>query len=185
MQEVLIQDADRRMKKCLESLKSELAKLRTGRAHPSLLEHIMVPYYGNPTPLSQVASVNTLDSRTLSVSPWEKNMVGPIEKAIGQAGLGLNPMTVGDLIRIPMPALTEERRRDMTKVVRHEVELARVAIRNVRRDTNTHLKDLEKAKDITEDALRKAEEKIQKLTDQHIVLADQMMIEKEKELMAI
>ncbi len=185
MQEELIQDADRRMKKCLESLKSELAKLRTGRAHPSLLEHVMVPYYGNPTPLSQVASVNALDSRTLSVSPWEKNMVGPIEKAIGQAGLGLNPMTVGEVIRIPMPALTEERRRDMTKVVRHEVENARVAIRNVRRDTNTNLKELEKDKEITEDALRKAEEKIQKLTDQHIVLADQMMAEKEKELMAI
>ncbi len=185
MQEELIQDADRRMKKCLESLKSELAKLRTGRAHPSLLEHVMVPYYGNPTPLSQIASVNTLDSRTLSVSPWEKNLVPAIEKAIGQSGLGLNPVTVGDLIRIPLPPLTEDRRRDMTKVVRHEVENARVAIRNVRRDTNAGLKELEKGKEITEDALRKAEEKIQKLTDQHIQLADQMMAEKEKELMSI
>ena len=185
MQEELIKDAGRRMDKCLENLKSDLAKLRTGRAHPSLLDHIMVSYYGNPTPLAQLASVNVQDARTLSIAPWEKNIVAAIEKAIMQSGLGLNPTTAGDVIRIPMPPLTEDRRRDMTKVVRHEAEGARVAVRNVRRETNASLKELEKGKDITEDVLRKSEERVQKLTDQHIEIIEKMVVEKEKELMSL
>ena len=184
-QDELMKDADRRMNKALEALKADLAKLRTGRAHPSLLEHIMVPYYGNPTQLSQIASITVLDARTLSIAPWEKNLTTAIEKAILQSGLGLNPTSAGDVIRIPMPPLTEERRRDMTKVVRHEGENARIAVRNIRRDTNAHLKELEKKKLIPEDDLRKGEEKIQKMTDQHVQVIDQMVTDKEKELMSM
>lgn len=184
-QDELMKDADRRMNKALEALKSNLAKIRTGRAHPSLVENVSVMYYGNPTPLSQIASITVLDARTLSISPWEKNLGAAIEKAILQSGLGLNPTSAGDVIRLPMPPLTEERRRDMTKVVRHEGEEARIAVRNVRRDTNTHLKELEKKKEITEDDLRKSEDRIQKMTDHHVQQVDQLVVEKEKELMSI
>ena len=185
LQEEILKDAERRMRKSIDALKSNLAKLRTGRAHPSLLEPIEVAYYGNPTPLSQVASISVLDARTLSISPWEKHLVPAIEKAILQSGLGLNPVTVGELIRIPLPPLTEERRREMTKVVRHEAEDAKVSIRNVRRDANTHLKDLEKQKELTEDLLKKAEDRVQKLTDQTISEVESISSEKEKELMAV
>ncbi len=184
-QDELMKDADRRMNKAIDALKADLAKLRTGRAHPSLLEHIMISYYGNPTPLSQVASITVLDARTLSIAPWEKNLTAAIEKGILQSGLGLNPTSAGDVIRIPMPPLTEERRRDMTKIVRHEGENGRIAVRNIRRDSNTHLKELEKKKLMAEDDLRKSEDKIQKMTDQHIHTIDQMVTDKEKELMSM
>ena len=147
----IARDAKHRMEKSIETFHSELAKLRTGRAHPSLLEHIRVDYYGTPTPLNQVANVNVQDARTLNVSPWEKNMVQVVEKAIMESDLGLNPATTGQLIRIPLPALTEERRRDLTKVLRSEAEKTRVAIRNVRRDANHTVKELLKEKEITED----------------------------------
>ena len=179
------QDAATRMKKSLDSLRQELAKLRTGRAHPSLLEHIHVDYYGSEVPLNQVASVNASDARTLAVQPWEQKMVPVIEKAIITSDLGLNPVTAGSVIRIPMPPLTEERRRDLVKVVRHEGENARVAVRNIRRDANHHLKQLLKDKDITEDQERQAEGEIQKLTDKYVGQIDEMLQHKENELMEI
>ncbi|MCP5425994.1 MAG: ribosome recycling factor [Gammaproteobacteria bacterium] len=179
------QDADSRMAKSVESLKLELQKLRTGRAHPSLLEHVMVSYYGSDLPINQVASVTVGDARTLVVTPWEKNMVGPIEKAILTSDLGLNPTTAGTVMRIPLPPLTEDRRKDMVKVVRHEGEGARVAIRNIRRDGNAELKQLLKDKDITEDEDRRAQEVIQKLTDKYIAEVDKALEAKEAELMEI
>jgi len=178
-------DADTRMGKSIEALKGELTKLRTGRAHTSLLDHITVDYYGNPTPLSQVATITVSDARTLTVTPWEKNMVGPVEKAIISSDLGLNPATSGTVIRVPLPALTEERRKDMIRVVRHEGEQAKVAIRNIRRDANSDIKALLKEKEITEDAERQAEEAIQKLTDKRIAEVDALIAAKEKDLMEL
>lgn len=178
-------DSTERMTKSVESLKQELTKLRTGRAHASLLDHLTVSYYGNDTPLNQVASVGVSDARTLLVTPWEKNMVGPIEKAIMKSDLGLNPVTAGMAIRVPLPPLTEERRRDLVKVVRHEGEGAKVAIRNIRRDANSQFKTLLKDKKITEDAERQAQDEMQKLTDRYIQDVDKMLAAKETELMEI
>jgi len=178
-------DADTRMGKSIEALKGELTKLRTGRAHTSLLDHITVDYYGNATPLSQVATITVSDARTLTVTPWEKNMVGPVEKAIMTSDLGLNPATSGSVIRVPLPALTEERRKDMIRIVRHEGEQAKVAIRNIRRDANSDIKALLKEKDITEDEERQAEEAIQKLTDKRIAEVDERVAAKEKDLMEL
>ena len=179
------QEAIARMVKSLDSLKQELVKLRTGRANPSLLDHVMVSYYGNETPLSQVASVGVADARTLLVTPWEKNMVGPSEKAILKSDLGLNPASAGTTIRVPLPPLTEERRRDMVKFVRHEGEGAKVAIRNIRRDANAQIKALLKDKKIAEDAERQAQDEVQKLTDRHIQEVDKALAAKEAELMEI
>lgn len=178
-------DANERMKKSLDALRAELAKIRTGRAHPSLLEHIHVDYYGSEVPLSQAASVSIEDPRTLSVNPWDKSMVGKIEKAILTSDLGLNPATAGTVIRVPLPALTEERRAELSKVVHHEGEQAKIAIRNIRRDCNHHIKELLKSKDITEDDQRRAETEIQQLTDKSVQRVDEMVAEKEKELMEI
>ena len=181
----LKKDAELRMGKSIDSLRHELTKLRTGRAHTSLLDHVMVSYYGNDTPLNQVANVGVADARTLVISPWEKNMVQAIEKAIMAANLGLTPNTAGTVIRIPLPPLTEERRRDMTKVVRHEAEGARVAIRNIRRDANNDLKDMLKEKLISEDDERRAQDDIQKLTDKYIAEVDKVLAGKEAELMEV
>ena len=181
----IIKDAEVRMGKSVESLKTELTKIRTGRAHPSLLDQIQVDYYGAATPINQVANVAVEDSRTLSVTPWEKDMVQKVEKAIMSSDLGLNPATAGTVIRIPMPPLTEERRRDLVKVVKHEAEGARVAIRNIRRDANSDFKDLLKEKEISEDEERKAEESIQKVTDSYIAKIDQVLADKEAELMEV
>lgn len=178
-------DAAARMAKSVEALKHELVKLRTGRAHTSLLDHIKVSYYGSEVPLSQVASIVVADPRTLTITPWEKNMVQPIEKAILTSDLGLNPNTAGTVIRVPLPALTEERRRDLAKVVRHEGENARVAIRNIRRDANHHYKDLLKNKKITEDEERRAQDDIQKTTDKFIADVDKLLQAKEAELMEV
>ncbi len=177
--------AEQKMQKSLEALKVDLGKVRTGRAHTGLLDHITVDYYGAPTLLSQVASVNLTDARTISVAPWEKKMLSVIEKAIRNSDLGLNPVTVGEMIRVPMPPLTEERRRALTKVVKHEAETARVAMRNIRRDANVHLKDLLKEKKIAEDDERRGQDEIQKLTDRHIAEIDNLLQTKEVELMAI
>jgi ribosome recycling factor len=178
-------NAEQKMKKSIESLKVDLAKVRTGRAHAGILDHVMVDYYGTPTPIPGVANVTLIDARTIGVSPWEKKMANTIEKAIRDAGLGLNPSTTGDLVRVPMPALTEERRRDLTKIVKGEGENARVAVRNVRRDANTQLKDLLKKKSIAEDEERRAQDEIQKLTDRHIAEIDKALQAKEAELMAV
>ncbi len=179
----IIQDAEVRMKKSVDALHNELAKIRTGRAHPSILDHVKVDYYGAETPLNQVANIVIEDSRTLAVTPWEKPMVQAIEKAIMAADLGLNPVTAGTIIRVPMPALTEERRRDLVKVVKHEGEQSRVAIRNIRRDANSDFKELLKEKEISEDEERKAEESIQKLTDKYVALVDEALVVKEKGMM--
>lgn len=179
------QNAEKRMKKSIDVLHNELAKLRTGRAHPSLLEHVRVDYYGSEVPLSQVANVTVLDARTLSVSPWEKQMVQVVEKAIMESDLGLNPATSGQLIRIPLPALTEERRKELIKVLRNEAEKARVAIRNVRRDANNDVKDLLKEKEITEDEERGSQDGIQKLTDKHIAEVESILSQKEKDILEI
>ena len=181
----LKKEAAARMAKSVDSLKQELTKLRTGRAHTSLLDHIMVSYYGNDTPLNQVASVTVADARTLLVTPWEKNMVGPIEKAILKSDLGLNPASAGTTIRVPLPPLTEERRRDLVKVVRREGEEAKVAIRNIRRDANETIKKMEKKKEVTEDDSKEGQENIQKLTDKKIKVIDEIKAKKEKEVMAV
>lgn len=178
-------DAETRMKKSIEALKHELAKLRTGRAHPSLLDHVTVDYYGSEVPLSQVANVNAEDARTLSVAPWDKGMVKAVEKAIMTSDLGLNPATSGTVIRVPMPPLTEERRREMIKIVRNEGEGAKVAIRNIRRDANNDLKVKVKDKTITEDDERRAQEDIQKLTDRYVAEVDKLLEGKEKDLLEI
>lgn len=178
-------DARSRMGKSIDSLRHELTKLRTGRAHTSLLDHITVEYYGSDVPLSQVASISVGDARTLVVQPWEKNMVQAVEKAILSSDLGLNPVTAGMVLRVPLPPLTEERRRDLAKVVRHEGENTRVAIRNIRRDANNHLKDLLKEKEISEDEERRAMDEIQKLTDQYIAEVDRILEAKEAELMEV
>ncbi|MBT8061161.1 MAG: ribosome recycling factor [Xanthomonadales bacterium] len=177
------QDAKLRMNKSLDSLRKELAKIRTGRAHPSLLEHISVDYYGNEVPVGQAASVSVEDARTLAVTAWDKSMVPVIEKAILTSDLGLNPTTAGTVIRIPLPALTEERRVELTKVVHHEGENAKIAIRNIRRDANHHIKDLLKEKEISEDEDRRAEQEIQQLTDMAVDKVDEIIAEKEKELL--
>ncbi len=178
-------DAAERMGKSVEALEHELAKVRTGRAHPSLLDHISVSYYGSDTPLNQVANVNVEDPRTLAITPWEKTMVGPIEKAIMNSDLGLNPNTAGTVIRVPIPALTEERRKDLIRVVRAEAEHSRVAIRNIRRDANHDLKDLVKEKLISEDDEHRGQEMVQNLTDQHIKEVEEVLKKKEEDLMSI
>lgn len=178
-------DAATRMGKSLESLQSEFGRIRTGRAHTSLLDHIKVDYYGNASALNQVAKVAIEDSRTLTVTPWEKDMVAPIEKAIINSDLGLNPSSAGTVIRIPMPPLTEERRKDLVRVVRSEAENARVSVRNIRRDANSDLKDLQKEKEISEDDERKGQDLIQKATDEHIAKVDEMLKGKEAELMEV
>ncbi|AVY95056.1 ribosome recycling factor [Microvirgula aerodenitrificans] len=177
--------ADSKMQKSLEAFKNNLGKVRTGRAHTGILDQVTVDYYGAATSISQVANVTLVDARTLGVQPWEKNMAAKIEKAIRDSDLGLNPVSSGELIRVPMPALTEERRRDLTKVVKGEAEDARVAVRNVRRDANNDLKALLKDKSISEDEERRAQDEIQKLTDKYIAEIDKAFADKEKELMAI
>lgn len=179
------EDAVQRMHKSIESLKEALAKMRANRAHTSLLDHITVPYYGAQVPLSQVASVGVEDARTLTVTPWEKPLIPVIEKAIMSSGLGLNPVTAGMVIRVPLPPLTEERRREMVRLVRQEVEGARVAIRNIRRDSNHTIKELVKEKEISEDDQRRAEEAIQKITDKYIAQIDEILASKERDLMEI
>ncbi len=181
----IIKDAEVRMQKSIDSLKGELAKIRTGRAHPSLLEHIMVDYYGNDTPISQVASIGVEDARTLTITPWERSMVQAIEKAIMKSDLGLNPNSAGAVIRVPMPQLTEERRRDLVKVVRQEGENGKIAIRNIRRDANSDFKSLEKEKEISEDEERKAQDNIQKLTDKYVKEVDALVAAKEEDLMKV
>ncbi|MBW8850891.1 MAG: ribosome recycling factor [Xanthomonadales bacterium] len=178
-------DAQTRMAKCVESLRHNLTKLRTGRATPSLVDHLKVSYYGSDMPLSQVAAIAVVDARSLTITPWEKTMVAPIEKAIYASDLGLTPNTAGTVIRINLPPLTEERRRELAKVVHGEGEDAKVAIRNVRRDANQHVKELLKEKKITEDEERRAEEEIQKLTDKAIKDVDEVARAKEQELMAV
>jgi len=177
--------AEQKMQKSIEALKADLGKVRTGRAHTGLLVHITVDYYGTPTPINQVANLTLLDARTIGVAPWEKKMANAIEKAIRDSDLGLNPATVGELVRVPMPALTEERRRDLIKVVKHEAENARVAVRNIRRDANAHLKELLKEKKISEDDERRGEEEIQKLTDRYVAEVDKLLHAKEADLMAV
>ncbi|HFQ13558.1 MAG TPA: ribosome recycling factor [Gammaproteobacteria bacterium] len=181
----LMKDAETRMGKSVESLKNDLSKIRTGRAHTSLLDHITVEYYGAEVPLSQVANISVSDARTLAVTPWEKQMVAPIEKAIMNSDMGLNPMTAGEVIRVPLPALTEERRKDLIRIVRQEGEGARVAVRNIRRDVISDFKSLLKDKEITEDEERHAEDDVQKITDKYVAMIDELLKEKEKDLMAI
>jgi ribosome recycling factor len=176
---------EQKMLKSIEALKHDLAKIRTGRAHTGLLDHIQVDYYGSMVPLSQVANVGLGDARTITVQPWEKKMLAVIEKAIRESDLGLNPSSQGDMLRVPMPPLTEERRREMTKVVRHEGENARVAVRNLRRDAIHHLKELLKKKDVSEDDERRAQDDVQKLTDRYVGDIDKLVAEKEKELLTV
>jgi ribosome recycling factor len=181
----IIKDAETRMGKSIDALQSELAKIRTGRAHPSILDQVKVDYYGTETPLSQVANINIEDSRTLTVTPWEKPMVAAIEKAIMNSDLGLNPMSAGTVIRIPLPPLTEERRRDLVKIVKHEAENSRIAIRNIRRDANGDFKDLLKEKEISEDESHQSEDSVQKITDKYVAKVDEMLVAKEAELMEV
>ena len=178
-------DANDRMNKTLASLESDFSKIRAGRAHPSLLEQIHVEYYGTLVPISQVSNITTEDSRTLKVTPWEKEMVGPIEKAVMTSDLGLNPNSIGQVIRIPLPPLTEERRKELARVVRDEAELARIAVRNIRRDAISDYRELLKEKEISEDETHRAEENIQKITDQHIDLIDKSLSDKENSLLEI
>ena len=177
--------AEDKMKKSVEALKSDFGKVRTGRAHTGMLDHIKVDYYGNPTPLSQVANLTIVDAHTVGVTPWEKKMAAVIEKAIRDSDLGLNPSSMGDIVRVPMPPLTEERRRELVKVVRGEAENSKVAVRNIRRDAIAHLKDLLKNHEIGEDDERRAQDEIQKLTDKHIAEIDKVLADKEKDLMAV
>ena len=181
----IVKDATSRMVKSVESLRTELSKIRTGRAHPSLMDHVMVPYYGSEVPLSQVSNINVSEARVLSIMPWEKDMVPVIEKAIMTSDLGLTPSTAGQNIRVVLPPLTEERRRELIKVVRAEAEAARVAIRNIRRDANNHVKELQKSKEISQDDERRAEEDIQKLTDKYIADVDKHLTAKEEEMMEV
>jgi ribosome recycling factor len=181
----IIKNAETRMRKSIDAYKAEIAKLRTGRAHPSILEHIRIDYYGTEMPLSQVANITASDARTLTINPWEKNMVSVIEKAILTSDLGLNPATSGTVIRVPMPPLNEERRKELIKVVRNEAETARVSVRNVRRDANTEIKELLKSKQITEDEERRLNDDVQKITDKCVVEIDHITVAKETDLMAI
>ena len=178
-------DAESRMQKSIDSLRNELSKIRAGRAHPSLLEHVRVDYYGTETPLTQVANVTVQDARTLAVSPWEKDMVGKIERAILESDLGLNPATNGTLIRVPLPPLTEERRRELGKVVRNEGENAKVAVRNVRRDANNDVKELLKEKEVSEDDARRTEDDVQKITDRFVKEIDEIVKDKEADLLEV
>ncbi len=178
-------NAEQKMAKSIEAFKNELAKIRTGRAHPGILDQVQVDYYGSPVPISQVANVSLIDARTIGVQPWEKGMGAKIEKAIRESDLGLNPSAQGDLIRVPMPPLTEERRRELTKLVKGSGEDAKVAVRNLRRDANEHAKKLLKGKDITEDDERRSQDDIQKLTDKTIVEIDKLVAAKEAEVMAV
>lgn len=177
--------AEAKMAKSIEALKGELQKIRTGRAHPGILDQVHVDYYGSMVPISQVANVSLLDARTISVQPWEKGLAAKIEKAIRESDLGLNPASQGDLIRVPMPALSEERRRDLTKVVRHTGEEAKIAVRNLRRDANEHLKKLLKDKAVAEDDERRAQDEVQKLTDRVVAEIDKLVHNKEAEIMAV
>jgi ribosome recycling factor len=177
--------AEQKMKKTLDALRNDLSKIRTGRAHTGLLDHVQVDYYGTPTPVPQLANVTLLDARTIGVTPWEKKLGPAIEKAIRDSDLGLNPATVGETVRVPMPALTEERRRDLIKVVHKEGETAKVAVRNVRRDANHHLKELLKQKKVAEDEERRAQDEVQKLTDRYIAEIDKLLQVKEADLMAV
>ena len=177
--------ADQKMQKTLEALKVDLGKVRTGRAHTGLVDHIMVDYYGTPTALKQVANLTLPDARTIAVTPYEKKMAPVIEKAIRDSDLGLNPSTTGEMVRVPMPALTEERRKELIKVVKHEAENARVAVRNLRRDAIQHLKDALKKHEVSENDERRAQDDVQKMTDKHVAEIDKLLGEKEKELMAI
>ncbi|MBL8437701.1 MAG: ribosome recycling factor [Zoogloeaceae bacterium] len=177
--------AEQKMQKSIESLKVDLTKIRTGRAHTGLLDHVHVEYYGSMVPVNQVANVTLLDARTIGVQPWEKPMFGKVEKAIRDSDLGLNPSNQGDVIRVPMPPLTEERRRELTKVVKQEGENAKVAVRNLRRDANAHLKDAVKEKAISEDDERRGQDDIQKLTDRYIAEIDKLLSQKEQELMQV
>jgi ribosome recycling factor len=179
------QSAEQKMTKSLETLKTNLSKIRTGRAHVGILDHVHVDYYGSAVPLSQVANITLVDARTIAVQPWEKKMVQVVDKAIRESDLGLNPSTQGELIRVPMPALTEERRKDLTKVVKSEGEDAKIAIRNLRRDANTHLKDALKAKEVSEDDERRAQDDIQKLTDRFVSEIDRALVQKEAEIMTV
>ena len=181
----LKKSTDQKMDKSVQAFKADLAKVRTGRAHTGILDHVMVDYYGSPTPLNQVAKVTLLDSRTIGVTPFEKKMAQAVEKAIRDSDLGLNPASQGETVRVPMPALTEERRKELIKVVRHEAENARIAIRNLRRDANTHLKDALKKKEVSENDERAAQNEVQKMTDRHIADIDRLLAEKEKELLAV
>src|SRR5271154_504219 len=177
--------AEQKMKKTLETLKVDLGKVRTGRAHTGLLDHVQVDYYGTPTPLNQIANIILMDARTIGVTPWEKQLASAIEKAIRESDLGLNPSTMGETVRVPMPALTEERRRDLIKVVRGEAENARVAIRNIRRDANNHLKEFLKQKKVAEDEERRAQDEVQKLTDRYTSEIDKFLATKEADLIAV
>ncbi|PID60546.1 MAG: ribosome recycling factor [Gammaproteobacteria bacterium] len=181
----ILKDAESRMGKSAEALDQELARVRTGRAHPSLLENVRVEYYGAETPLNQVANVNSEDARTLTVTPWDQSMVAAVEKAIINADLGLNPNSAGTVIRVPVPPMTEERRRDMVRIVKAEAENARVAVRNIRRDANHDLKELEKEKEISQDDLHRNEEKVQQLTDAAIARIDDILQKKEDDLMEV
>ncbi len=181
----LKKSTEQKMGKSIEEFKNDLAKVRTGRAHTGLLDHVKVDYYGTPTPINQVAKVTLLDSRTIAVTPFEKKLITTIEKSIRESDLGLNPSTSGDTIRLPMPALTEERRRELTKVVKHEAENARVAVRNQRRDAIQHLKDALKKHEVSENDERRAQDEVQKLTDRHIAEIDKLLAQKEAELMAV
>ena len=185
MLEDIRKDAIARMTKCVQTFQAEMRKLRTGRAHPSLVEHLKVDYYGSEVPLQQIASISVEEGRTLVVSPWEKTSVQAIEKAIFKSDLGLNPMTAGTVIRVPMPPLTEERRREITKVLRHDAENARVAVRNVRRDVMNDVKELLKEKLVSQDDERRGETEIQKLTDKYVAEIDQLLAAKEKEIMQV
>ncbi|TWG79725.1 ribosome recycling factor [Cupriavidus gilardii J11] len=177
--------AEQKMQKTIEAFKADLAKIRTGRAHTGLLDHVQVEYYGSPVPISQVANIGLADARTISVQPWEKKMVSAVEKAIRDADLGLNPSTMGDVIRVPMPPLTEERRRELTKVVKGEGESAKVAVRNLRRDANEQFKKLVKDKSISEDDERRGTDEVQKLTDKFVAEIDKLVAEKDKEIMTV
>jgi ribosome recycling factor len=177
--------AEQKMQKSFEALKISFGKIRTGRAHTGILDHVTIDYYGAPVPISQVANVNLADARTINVTPWEKNLLGQIEKTIRDSDLGLNPVTVGEIIRVPMPVLTEERRRDLTKVVKQEAEAARVSMRNIRRDANAHLKNMLKEKKVAEDEERRGQDEVQKLTNHHISEIDKILQAKEVELMAV
>ncbi|MDB5760726.1 MAG: ribosome recycling factor [Burkholderia sp.] len=176
---------EQKMNKSIETLKADLAKVRTGRAHAGILDHVKVDYYGNPTQLSQVANITLIDARTIGVQPWEKKMVGAIEKAIRESDLGLNPATQGEMIRVPTPPLTEERRKEMVKLVKTEAEDAKIAVRNIRRDANEGLKKLLKDKAISEDDERRAQDDVQKLTDRFVAEIDKLVAEKEKEVLTV
>ncbi|MBA2547919.1 MAG: ribosome recycling factor [Burkholderiaceae bacterium] len=177
--------AEQKMQKSVEALKHDFAKIRTGRAHIGMLDHVQVDYYGSMVPLSQVAQVGLGDARTITIQPWEKKMIPVVEKAIRESELGLNPSTTGDIVRVPMPLLTEQRRKELVKIVKHEIENAKIAVRNLRRDANQQVKEMLKEKEISEDDDRRAEDAIQKLTDRYVIEIDKLGAEKEKEVMTV